>query len=141
MKFVKVVSDRALSEADLWAFVPGIVREFGVVKPYSTAALSLFYGEVTYPLRGVVDVRGACGEGRVRRLVAWRMMDGEGYRVSEIIEHLVDWYFVQTHQRPGYVFMKKLSGTSEQVAALEEALNVQMLDVDWAMDKTVMVGG
>ena len=64
MKFVRVISDRVVSEAFMQAVVPSVAREFAQVKCYDTAALSLFYGEVTYPLRGVVRSMRSCGRSR-----------------------------------------------------------------------------
>jgi len=141
MGFVKVVSDQAVREAWMRSLVPGAAREFACVRCYPTAALSLFYGEVTYPVREVIEMHGACGEGRVRRLAVWRLMDGEGYRVSEIIEFLAEWYFVQTHRRAGYAFVKKLSVNSDEILAFEEAVGIEVLEAEWCLDRCVMVGG
>jgi len=141
MGFVKVVSDQAVREAWMRSLVPGAAREFAVVHCYATAALSLFYGEVTYPVREVIEMRGACGEGRVRRFAVWRMMESEGYRMSEIIEFLAEWYFVQTKRRAGYAFVKKLSVNSDQLSVFEDEVGVLVLEAEWCLEKCVMVGG
>ena len=155
MKLVRVISDKPVSETWLWSLVPGAAREFAVVKPWETAALSLFYGEVTYPVRGVVEIpvptplslrdsppsseRASRFGGRVRRLAAWRLMEGEGYRVSEIIEFLAEWYFVQTKRKPGYAFVRKMP---RQVESGEwEVDGVMLFEAEWCLEKTVMVGG
>ena len=86
-------------------------------------------------------MRGACGERRVRRLAVWRLMEGEGYRVSEIIEFLAEWYFVQTKRRAGYAFVKKLSVNSDQLSVFEDEVGVLVLEAEWCLEKCVMVGG
>jgi hypothetical protein len=139
MKLVRVISDQRMSEALLWSLVPGAAREFATMKPWETAALCLFYGEVTYPVRGVVEVRGACGEGRVRRLACWRLMEGEGYHVSEIIEFLAEWYFVQTKQKPGYAFVRKMPRGVE--SGEWEVDGVMLFEAEWCLERCVMVGG
>lgn len=136
MKFVRVISDQRVSEAFLWSLAPGASREFAKIHPYETAALSLFYGEVTYPLRGVVEI--PAGVGKVRRLAAWRMMESEGYCVSEIIAFLADWYFVQTKRRAQYAFVKSLPKGAERFMELD---GLTLLDVDWCLEKCVLVGG
>lgn len=87
MKFVKVISDRAMSEAFLWSMVPSVAREFATVRPYETSALSLFYGEVSYPLRGVVEVHAELWK-KPRRFAGWRLMPGE--RASQAIHYFDD---------------------------------------------------
>jgi hypothetical protein len=154
MKFVKVISDKAVSDAVMLGFVPGAARDLAQVKCYDTAALSLFYGEVNFPVRGVVEIpvgaplslrdvppngeRASQFGGRVRRLAAWRMVESEGYRMSEIITFLADWYFVQTHRRPQFVFVKVLP---KGVERFQEVDDLCLIDVDWALEKCVMVGG
>lgn len=135
MKFVRVISDRVVSEAFMRAVVPSVAREFAQVKCYDTAALSLFYGEVTYPLRGVVEVHAQLWK-KPRRFAGWRLMPGE--RASEAIQTLDEWFFVQTHHRAAYAFMKSLpkgieSGTDVNGLELHQA--------EWCLDKCVLVGG
>jgi hypothetical protein len=137
MKFVKVMSDKALSDSTMLGFVPGAARDLATVKCYDTAALSLFYGEVTYPVRQVVEIP-AGRVGKVRRLTAWRMVESEGYRMSEIITFLAEWYFVNTHRRPQFIFVKVLP---KGVERFQEVDDLCLIDVDWALEKCVMVGG
>jgi hypothetical protein len=137
MKFVKMISDQRMSEAWVRSIVPGAAREFAQVKCYETSALSLFYGEVSYPLRQMVEIKPAEWK-RARRFAGWRLMDGEGYRVSEIIEFLGEWYFVQTHQRAQYAFVKSLPKGAERFMELD---GLMLLDVEWALDKCVLIGG
>lgn len=144
MKFVRAVSDREVSEAFMRRCVPGAASEFASVKCYSTAALSLFYGEVTYPVRGVVKFQVPGVENRWRSFAAWRLMDGEGYRVSEVIEILANWFFEQTKRRPVYAFMQKLPNGIENgcdVPLGDDMDGVMLLAADWALEKCVMVGG
>jgi hypothetical protein len=137
MKFVKVLSDKVLAEEKMLCFVPGAARDVATVKCYDTAALSLFYGEVTFPVRGVVEIPTG-RVGKVRRLAAWRMVESEGYRMSEIIEFLGQWYFVQTKRKPQYAFVKSLPKNIERFTDVD---GLTLLDVNWCLEKTVMVGG
>ena len=161
MREVRVVSDAAVSEARMRQFVPGAARGLEVVKCYPTSALGLFYGEVVYPAREVVEFPfAACKEGKFRRLAVWRLVPEEGFRVSEVMEFLADWFFVQTHHRAGYAFMRRLpkEAVSGQVLAVGGAstasgvpLSAQrdskgedglvLLEADWALDRCVLVGG
>jgi hypothetical protein len=137
MKFIKAMSDQAVSDAMMLGFVPGAARDLAQVKCYDTAALSLFYGEVTFPVRGVVEIP-AGRVGKVRRLAAWRMVESEGYRMSEIIEFLGQWYFTQTKRKPQYAFVKSLPKNVERFTEVD---GLVLLDVNWCLEKTVMVGG
>jgi hypothetical protein len=137
MGFMKVISDRAVTEAWMMSLVPGAAREFASVTCYPTAALSLFYGEVTYPMREVVEFKCE-GWKRPRRLVVWRLMESEGYRMSEIIEFLAEWYFMKTHRQAQYVFVKSLP---KGVERFTDVAGLCLLDVDWCLEKTLMVGG
>ena len=143
MKLVRVISDQRVSEAFLWSLVPGAAREFAVVKPWETAALSLFYGEVKFPVRGVVEVafsgqQSAVSRRRVRKFATWRLMESEGYRVSEIICFLAEWYFAQTKRRAGYAFVRSLPKGAERFMEVD---GLMLLDVEWCLEKCVMVGG
>ncbi len=139
MKRVRVVSSGPLSEAMMMQYVPGAAREFARVKVEPTMALSLFYGEVVYPLREVVDVRAECAVGHARRLAVWKLMPEEGYRVSEIVEFLAQWYFEKTHQRPQFAFMKKLPKDVESGEC--DVAGVMLIEATWALQGCVMVGG
>lgn len=165
MRQVKLVSDHAVSEARMRMFVGSgptpspspntSYLERGVsVHCYDTAALSLFYGEVTFPVRGAVEVM-AEGWIKPRRFAVWRLMQADGLRVSEVIERLADWYFAQTHRKAGYVFMRKLpvgveDGTpfglrplppNSESANLGEDNELYIFEAEWALEKCVMVGG
>lgn len=137
MKLVRVISDQRVTEAFLWSLVPGASREFATVKPWETAALNLFYGEVTFPVRGVVEIQ-AEGWKKARRLAAWRLMDAEGYRVSEVICFLAEWYFVQTHRQAQYAFVRSLPKGAERFMDVD---GLVLLDVEWCLEKCVLVGG
>lgn len=135
MKFVRVISDRVVSEAFMQAVVPSVAREFAQVKCYDTAALSLFYGEVTYPLRGVVEVHAELWK-KPRRFAGWRLMPGE--RASQAIHYLDEWFFVKTHRRAEYAFMRSLP------KGIESGVDVNGLELheaEWCLEKCVLVGG
>jgi len=76
-------------------FVHGPTLDYAVVKCYPTTALSLFYGEVTFPVRGVVDVKLE-GMERARRLAVWRLMSQDGFTVSQVIHFLAGWIIVRS---------------------------------------------
>jgi hypothetical protein len=146
MREVRVVSDAPVSVARMRRFLPGAARGLEVVRCYPTSALGLFYGEVVYPVREVVEFPfAACREGKFRRLAVWRLVPEEGFRVSEVIEFLAEWFFVQTHRRAGYVFMRRLpreaiSGQQLAVSAMGGE-GLVLLEADWALDRCVLVGG
>jgi len=143
MKFVKVVSDREVPEAFMRKFVHGPTLDYAVVKCYPTTALSLFYGEVTFPVRGVVDVKLE-GMERARRLAVWRLMSQDGFTVSQVIHFLAGWFFTQTHHRPQYAFMRKLPASVEsgcEVPQGDGIEDVMLFQAEWALEKCVMVGG
>lgn len=143
MRRLKVISDKAVSEAVMRACVPGAAREFVQVKCYGTAALSLFYGEVTYPCREFWSFRVACIERRVRKLVVWKFMPGEGYRLREVVEHLSEWYFVQVHHKPQFAFVRVMPKEASygQLVVIGEGWDVQLFDAEWIPAGCVAVGG
>ena len=98
-------------------------------------ALGLHYVEATWPCMGVVDVQLE-GMPKFRRLVVWKFMPGE--RVSEVIRCVADWYFVQTHQRPGYAFLRSLPSGAENGQEVE---GVMLMQAEWALPGCVMIGG
>lgn len=135
MKFVRVISDRVVSEAWMRSIVPGVAREFAQVHCYDTSALSLFYGEVTYPLRGVVEVHAQLWK-KPRRFAGWRLMPGE--RASQAIHFLDEWYFVKTHRRAAYAFMKSLP---KDIESGTDVNGLELHQAEWCLDKCVLVGG
>lgn len=134
---VKLVSDREISPARMLRLVPVASVVHAKVNCYPTTALSLFYGEVTFPARQVVTLNAECWR-KPRRFAVWRLMQEDGLRVSEVIEHLADWFFVQTHHRPGYAYMKSLPSGVESG---QELNGVMLMEAEWALDQCVMVGG
>jgi hypothetical protein len=151
MRRVKVISDHAVREADLRSLVPGASQDFAVVSCQSTAALNVFYGEVTWPCREVIECRVACVDERARRFAVWKMMPGE--RMSEVIVCVAEWYFVQTRQRPQFAFVRRMpkgaiSGQrlafSGQLLAVDEECEddgVMLFEAEWALNGCVMIGG
>lgn len=138
MKHIRVMAGEAVTNADLLRYVPGAARPLARMKCERLASLSLFYGDVVYPLREVVECHVACGVGRARKLAVWKMVPEEGYRVSEIVAFLADWYFQQTHHRPEFAFMKKLPTGAESGCEVD---GVMLFEAEWAMSGCVMVGG
>jgi len=65
-------------------------------------------------------------------------MPGEGYRLSEIVEFLAEWYFVQTRQRAGFAFARKLPRDVESGCEVD---GVMLFEAEWALQGCVMVGG
>ena len=139
MRLVKMISDAEVREARMLRFVPGASMEFAKVHCYPTTALGVFYGEVTYPAREVVDFPfAACREGKVRKLAVWRLMPEEGYRLSELVAFVAEWFFVQTKRRPEWAFVRKLPSGVENFVEVE---GVMLTEADWALEKCLMVGG
>jgi len=138
MVSVKLVSDKPVAEARMLRCVHGPTLDYAQVKCYSTTALSLFYGEVTFPMRGAVEVH-CDGWKKMRRLACWRLMKEDGFSVSQVIEFLVNWYFVQTHRMPNYAFIRKLPKPAFSGQLL--AGDVMLMEAEWALEKCVMVGG
>lgn len=135
---VKVVSDAAIAEARMMRFFSGPDREHAKVHCYATTALSLFHGEIRFPLRGALAL--TCeGWRKPRHFAAWRLMKEDGLRVSQVIEKLAEWYFVQTHWRGGFAFMKVLPAGVE--SGKWEVDGVQLFEAEWAPEKCVLVGG
>lgn len=150
MKLVRVISDWRLNETVLRQFVPGAARGLETVRCWDTAALCLFYGEVRYPIRGVVNIKcgldtplstAATRPARLRKFVAWRLVENEGYRVSEVIEILADWFFVQTRRRPAYAFMRKLPKEAVSGQRLAFGEELELHEAEWCLEKCVLVGG
>lgn len=138
MREVKLVSDREIRERRMLRFVPGAALAFAKVQCYATSALSLFHGEVTFPARGMVTIYLE-GKPKARRLAVWRLMPEEGYRVSEVIEFVADWYFVQTRRRAGFAFLRSLPGGVENGQVV--GADLQLFQAEWALEKCVMIGG
>lgn len=137
MVSVKLVSDREISPERMMRFVTGPCRDYANVNCYPTSALSLFYGEVTFPLRGALELT-AEGWRKPKRFAVWKLMKEDGFRVSEVIEFISQWYFVQTKRRPSYAFMKSLPQNAECGMEIDD---VMLMQADWALDGCVMVGG
>lgn len=136
MRLVRVISNQTVAEAWMLRCVPGIAREFAEVKCWDTSALSLFYGEAKYPVRGAVEI---CAEEwiRPRRFAAWRLMPGE--RASNAIHVLSEWFFAQTHHRAQYAFMRKLP--KEVESGVLEVDGLVLLEAEWCLERCVLVGG
>lgn len=138
MRRVKVMSDHRVTEAFMRRYVPGAAKGLEHVHCHDTAALSLFYGEVTWPVREVIRCQLTVDSLRLRNLVVWKFVAEEEYRLSEIIVFLADWYFVRAHHRPQFAFIRKLPNGIESCTEVEEVMLVQ---ADWALNGCVMVGG
>lgn len=133
-RHVRVMSDAPLTEAWMLGYAPAPVRGFAQVTLTPTAALNLFYGDVRYPCREVVRCQVSCVS--FRMLAVWKLLPGD--RVSEVIEHVAEWYFASAGQRPQFGWMRKLPAGAE--CGMEIA-GVMLLEAEWALDGCVMVGG
>jgi len=131
------VSEREIMPARMLKIVPCSMRDHAKVNCYPTSALSLFYGEVTYPMRGFVDLTFE-GAKKFRRLAVWRLMKEDGYSVRQVIEILADWFFIQTHRRPQFAFMKSMPMGVDNGF---EIVDVMLFEAEWAFDKCVLIGG
>jgi hypothetical protein len=141
MREVKLVSDREILEARMLGFVNGASRGLEIVKCYPTAALNLFYGEVSFPCREVIEFKLE-KRLRVHHLVVWKLVPEEGYHVSEIIQFLAEWYFVRAHQKPQYAFMRKLPAGVENGQRLEiDGYELDLFEAEWALTGCLMIGG
>lgn len=138
MRRVKVMSDRPVTEEEMRGYVAGASLGCEQIHCHDTAALSLFYGEVTWPCREVVEVHLE-GIERPRRLLIWKFMPGEGLRLSEVITHVAEWYFWSTHQRAGFAFVRKVP--KEVESGEWEVDGVILFEAEWALQGCVMVGG
>jgi hypothetical protein len=147
---VKLVSDQPVREARMLRFIPHPqplsrgergVLDYAKVNCYDTSALSLFYGEIVYPLRGAIEV--TCeGWPKMRRLAAWRLMHEDGFRVREVIDILAEWYFAKTMRIPEFAFMRKLPAEiCPSTTLLSAQGEIHLSQAEWAMDKCVLVGG
>lgn len=143
MREIKVVSDKAVTEEYLLRFIPGSGREYAKMTCSSTSALSLFHGEITFPLRGALELHCE-GWIKPRRFGVWRLMKEDPYHVSEVIEFLAEWFFEQVHRKPVFVFMHKLPagidpGSLFPIEGWKDELI--LLEAEWAPERCVLVGG
>jgi hypothetical protein len=132
MRHVKVVSDQADPHPLPFPLEGG--REIRV-KKWTDELLGLHYLEATWACMEVVHVHLE-GQPKCRKLVVWKFLPGE--RVSEIITYVADWFFVQTHHRPEYAFMRSLPSGVESGTEVD---GVMLMQADWALPGCVMVGG
>jgi hypothetical protein len=72
MRFVKLISDAPVSRERMMGFVAESAVEMAKIRCYDTSALSIFYGEATWPVREAVDFHCE-GWPKFRRLVAWNL--------------------------------------------------------------------
>jgi len=132
---VKLLSDTPVRPARMLRFVPTPALDFAEVNCYDTAALSLFYGEVTWPARDAVDIH-LPGWPKARRVVVWKIMPGE--RMSEAIVAAYLQYSMLFGRMPNFAFTKQLPKTVEHG---HEVFGVMLLESDWAIRGCLMVGG
>lgn len=133
---LKLMSDAALTEAQVLRYVPVGVRALAQVKCYDTAALSLFYGEAVYPCREVVRCQVSCIPSKFRKLAVWKLLPGE--HVSVVIGEMAMWYFASAHRRAKFAFIKRLPKGAENGM---EIAGLMLLEAEWALTGCVMVGG
>jgi len=133
---VKMISDAAVKDERMMCFVPVAAREHAQIHCYDTAALSLFYGEARWPVRGeAVDIHCE-GWVKFRRLVVWKMLPGE--RMSEVIS-LAKCAYVKLFVRcPRYAFTRSLPKSVENCVEVDD---VMLMQAEWAIPGCVMIGG
>ena len=132
---VKLLSDTPVRPARMLRFVPTPALDFAEVNCYDTAALCLFYGEVKYPVREVVEMR--C-EGWIlpRQMVVWKLMPGE--RMSEELKLACAYYFQHFFRYPTFAFVRNLP---RDIGSEVEVGRVLLLQAEWAIPGCLMVGG
>ena len=135
MRRVRMVSDQVIDPASI-EFTPPLPKGAGVSsRAWSDDVLHLHYAEWTWACMGFVDFHFEAMP-KFRRLFVWKFLPGE--RVSEVIRFVSDWYFMQTHHRPQYAWMKKLPKGIEWGTEVE---GCSILEADWALPGCVLIGG
>lgn len=136
LRHLKILSDVKVTDECMMRFIPVAAREHAQVRCYDTAALSLFYGEATWPVRGeAVDVHCE-GWVKFRRVVAWKLMPGE--RMSEVISLALVCYSSMFSRYPAYAFVRTLPRSVENGIEVDD---VMLLQADWVLPGCVMIGG
>ncbi len=135
MRHMKVISDQAVSKAFMLSYVSTPALELAQVNCFDTSALSLFYGEVSWPLRGPVEIRCE-GWKSFRRMLGWKLIPGE--RVSEAMKDAVLEYFMRAHRLPNYAFMRRLPHAVENGIDVEGLI---LLEAEWALEGCLLIGG
>lgn len=132
---VKLISDSAVSEERMMRFVPGPAIDLVKVWCYPTAALSLFYGEASWPAREAVDIQCE-GWPKFRRVVVWKLVPGE--RVSVGVRSAASRYFELFMRWPRFAFIRHKPAEVENGIEIE---NVMLMEANWALRGCLMVGG
>lgn len=132
-RFVKVISDAEIDAEKYRASVP--LSEKGMeVRAYPDAALGMFYLELRWPIREVVEVRFE-GQEKARRLVIWSVQNSG--RVSQAIEDAAYAYLREFQDWPQMAFMNQLpKGASNGM----DVHDVMLMQADWALPGCVSVG-
>lgn len=137
MRVVKVLSDSPLTLAlSRWEReMPAITEGRVFISENCDQALGLFSVELRWPVFGRVDVAYP-GLKRFRRF----MMVHYSYatRVSECIRLAVDSFFVCTHFRPGYTFVRSLPQGIENGTEVDDVI---LIEAEWMPARCVAVGG
>jgi hypothetical protein len=136
LRHLKMFSDVKVSDERMKRFVPAASLEHAQIRCYDTAALSLFYGEAKWPVRGdAVDVHCE-GWVKFRRVVAWKLMPGE--RMSEAISLAKCSYIKLFVRSPRFAFTRTLPRAVENGVEVD---GVMLLQAEWALPGCVMIGG
>ena len=135
---IKLVCDVAVKEQRMMRFIPAAARVHAQIRCYDTSALSLFYGEARWPVRGeIVDVYFEGLEiKRFRRLVAWKIMPGE--RMSEEIAKARCAFIDLFARWPQYAFTRTLPKSVESGIEVED---VMLMQAEWALPGCLLIGG
>ncbi len=136
LRHLTMMSDVKVTDERMMRFVPVAAHGHAQVRCFDTAALSLFYGDATWPVRGeAVDVHCE-GWLKFRRLVAWKLMPGE--RMSEAIRLAKCSYVKLFVRSPRFVFTRTLPKSVENGIEVDD---VMLLQAEWALPGCVMIGG
>ena len=133
---LKMISDVAVTEARMMRFIPVAARDHVQIHCYPTPALSLFYGDAKWPVRGdAVDIHCE-GWIKYRRLVAWKILPGE--RMSEAISQARCAYVKMFVRYPRYAFAKTMPKNTEPGIEVAE---VMLMQAEWALPGCLLIGG
>ncbi|HZM24559.1 MAG TPA: hypothetical protein VFC02_22620 [Anaerolineales bacterium] len=135
-RHLKLISDSRVAEERMMRFIPVPAREHAQIRCSDTTALSLFYGEANWPVRGdAVDIH-AEGWIKFRRLVVWKLLPGE--RMSEAIGLAKCSYIKLFLRCPRYAFARSLPKSVESGVEVDD---VMLMQAEWAIPGCVMIGG
>ena len=135
MRFVKLISDAPVSREQMMGFVPDPAAAIAKVNCYDTSALSIFYGEATWPVREAVDFHCE-GWPKFRRLVVWNLE--KCISVTAALHDAADEFERLFGGRASFAFMKKLP---KQVENGVEVGDLSLFQSEWMIEHCIALGG